>query len=62
MRTRVGYAGGSTRNPTYHSLGDHTETVQIDFDPTKVSYEKLLEVLLQPYEIEWVIDLSTMGS
>jgi peptide-methionine (S)-S-oxide reductase len=31
-------------NPTYHSLGDHTETVQIDFDPTKVSYEKLLEV------------------
>jgi peptide-methionine (S)-S-oxide reductase len=36
--------GGSTANPTYHSLGDHTETVQIDFDPTRVSYEKLLTV------------------
>jgi methionine-S-sulfoxide reductase len=44
VRTRVGYAGGSTTNPTYHSLGDHTETVQIDFDPTKISYEQLLGV------------------
>ena len=30
-------------NPTYHNLGDHTETIQIDYDPTKISYEKLLE-------------------
>jgi peptide-methionine (S)-S-oxide reductase len=44
VRTRVGYAGGSTTNPTYHGLGDHTESVQIDFDPTRVSYEKLLTV------------------
>ena len=44
MRTRVGYAGGSTKNPTYHNLGDHTEAIQIDFDPTKISYEQLLEV------------------
>lgn len=44
VRTRVGYAGGTKRNPTYHDLGDHTESIQIDFDPTVVSYEKLLDV------------------
>jgi methionine-S-sulfoxide reductase len=31
-------------NPTYHTRSDHAETVQIDFDPTKISYERLLEV------------------
>lgn len=44
VRTRVGYAGGTKKNPTYHDLGDHTETVQIDFDPQVISYEKLCEV------------------
>jgi len=40
----VGYAGGTRANPTYHSLGDHTETLQIDYDPERISYEKLLEL------------------
>jgi peptide-methionine (S)-S-oxide reductase len=40
----VGYAGGTGENPTYHDLGDHTETVQIDYDPNQVSYEDLLDV------------------
>ncbi len=31
-------------------------------DDVDMATKKLLEVLLQPYEIEWVIDLSTMGS
>jgi peptide-methionine (S)-S-oxide reductase len=31
-------------NPTYHHLGDHTETVEIDFDPAVISYEQLLEI------------------
>lgn len=44
VRTRVGYAGGLKRNPTYHDLGDHTETVQIDFDPTAIGYRQLLDV------------------
>jgi peptide-methionine (S)-S-oxide reductase len=44
VRTRVGYAGGTTESPTYHNLGDHTETIQIDYDPTLVSYEQLLEI------------------
>ncbi len=40
--TRVGYAGGTTPEPTYHSLGDHTEVVQVDYDPQTLSYETLL--------------------
>lgn len=44
VRTRVGYAGGRTPQPTYQSLGDHTETVQVDYDPGQLSYEELLEV------------------
>jgi peptide-methionine (S)-S-oxide reductase len=44
VRTRVGYAGGTTKDPTYYNLGDHTETIQIDYDPTQVSYEELLNV------------------
>ena len=44
VRTRVGYAGGTKENPTYRSLGDHTETIQIDYDPTVISYEELLDV------------------
>lgn len=44
IRTRVGYAGGSKVNPTYHSLGDHTETVDIDYDPSQTDYSKLLKI------------------
>jgi len=44
VRTRVGYTGGTTEDPTYHNLGDHTETVQVDYDPTRVSYAELLDV------------------
>ena len=44
MRTRVGYAGGGTDNPTYYNLSDHSETIQIDYDPAVISYEDLLEV------------------
>jgi peptide-methionine (S)-S-oxide reductase len=39
----VGYAGGTKHNPTYHDLGDHSETVQIDYDPSKITYQELLD-------------------
>jgi peptide-methionine (S)-S-oxide reductase len=42
LRTRVGYAGGSKLNPTYRSMGDHTETTQVDFDPARISYREIL--------------------
>jgi peptide-methionine (S)-S-oxide reductase len=44
VRTRVGYAGGTKRNPQYHSLGDHTEVVQIEYDPDRLTYRDLLGV------------------
>ena len=43
VRTRVGYAGGTTPDPNYHNIGDHIETIQIDFDPKKISYEQIVE-------------------
>ncbi len=44
IRTRVGYAGGTTDAPTYHAMGDHSEAIQIDFDPSVISYEQICEV------------------
>jgi len=44
VRTRVGYAGGTKANPTYYDLGNHTETVQVDYDPSRISYADLLKV------------------
>ncbi|XP_067011750.2 peptide methionine sulfoxide reductase [Anabrus simplex] len=43
IRTRVGYAGGSKVNPAYRSLGDHTESIDIDYDPNEITYQKLLD-------------------
>ena len=43
-----GYTDGRTRNPSYEQVSSgvtgHTEAVEVKFDPSKVSYEKLLEV------------------
>ncbi len=50
VRTRVGYAGGTTEHPTYRSIGDHSETVEVDFDPTRVSYGELLEVFWKSHD------------
>jgi peptide-methionine (S)-S-oxide reductase len=44
IRTRAGYTGGDRLNPTYENIGDHTESVQVDFDPARVSYQQLLQV------------------
>ena len=44
IRTRAGYAGGAKLNPTYHDLGDHSESLQVDFDPVRISFEELLEL------------------
>ena len=48
IATVSGYMGGKTRNPTYEQVSTgrtgHAEVLQIEYDPKKVSYEKLLEV------------------
>jgi peptide-methionine (S)-S-oxide reductase len=48
VATTSGYIGGTTANPTYQqvtsNIGGHTEAVKIDFDPSKVSYARLVEI------------------
>lgn len=48
--TRVGYAGGTTGSPTYYNLGDHSEAVQIVFDPSRVSYNELLDIFWESHD------------
>jgi peptide-methionine (S)-S-oxide reductase len=54
VSTAVGYSGGDTENPAYKEVCSgstgHTEVVEIEFDPTAVSYEALLDVLLQIHD------------
>jgi len=42
-----GYTGGTSKNPTYknYASGGHLEAVEIVYDPTKITYNKLLDVL-----------------
>jgi peptide-methionine (S)-S-oxide reductase len=60
IRTRVGYTGGDKANPTYYSLGNHTESLQVDFDPSRLSYQQLLDIFwashdpsAQPYSTQY---------
>ena len=48
VSTKVGYSGGTIANPTYQQVCSHgtkhVETVQVDYDPRKTTFKKLLEV------------------
>ena len=52
--TRVGYTGGSFPNPSYKDVCSdgtgHAEAVEVDYDPTKVSYEQLLNVFWENHD------------
>jgi peptide-methionine (S)-S-oxide reductase len=54
VSTSVGYMGGHTEDPTYGDVctgsTGHAETVQIIYDPTKISYEKLLETFWNKHD------------
>ncbi|HMT19129.1 MAG TPA: peptide-methionine (S)-S-oxide reductase MsrA [Candidatus Saccharibacteria bacterium] len=39
-----GYAGGTTKNPTYENIGDHAEVIQITYDPSLITLATLLEI------------------
>jgi peptide-methionine (S)-S-oxide reductase len=49
-----GFAGGTTENPTYREVctetTGHAEVTEIEFDPAKISYAKLLEVFWQAHD------------
>ena len=45
VRTRAGYAGGSKPDPSYYALGDHTEVLQLEYDPETIDYGELLEIV-----------------
>ncbi len=54
ISTSVGYMGGHTENPTYSDVCSgntgHAETVQITFDPTVISYQKLLDIFWNKHD------------
>lgn len=51
LKTEVGYAGGSTDNPTYQEVctgnTGHAEVIYIEFDPQVLSYQKLVELFFR---------------
>ncbi|MCA9242814.1 MAG: peptide-methionine (S)-S-oxide reductase MsrA [Phycisphaerales bacterium] len=54
VNTDVGYAGGKLDEPTYKDVctdrTGHAEVVQIEYDPAKISYEKLLDVFWKSHD------------
>jgi peptide-methionine (S)-S-oxide reductase len=48
IATRAGYIGGNTEKPTYKDVcaddTGHAEAVEIEYDPTQISYDQLLNV------------------
>ncbi len=54
VSTRVGYAGGRTKNPSYEEVCSgrtgHAEAVEITYDPSKISYEELLLTFWQYHD------------
>ncbi|HLF70155.1 MAG TPA: peptide-methionine (S)-S-oxide reductase MsrA, partial [Actinomycetota bacterium] len=54
VSTSVGYSGGTTEHPTYKEVctgrTGHAETVEVVFDPARVSYDDLLNVFWDEHD------------
>ena len=50
VNTRVGYTGGDVPNATYRNHGSHAEAIEIEYDPTRISYRDLLEFFFQIHD------------
>jgi peptide-methionine (S)-S-oxide reductase len=54
ISTRVGYTGGQTASPSYKEVctdrTGHAEAVEVEYDPAKLSYDKLLEVFWENHD------------
>jgi peptide-methionine (S)-S-oxide reductase len=54
ISTKVGYLGGTMKNPTYHDVctgrTGHAEVVQVEYDPARVTYDDLLTVFWENHD------------
>jgi len=50
ISTRVGYTGGTVANATYRNHDGHAEAIEIIFDPSQITYRKLLELFFQIHD------------
>jgi peptide-methionine (S)-S-oxide reductase len=50
LSTRVGYSGGDVPNATYRNHGTHAEAIEIEFNPTVISYRQILEFFFQIHD------------
>jgi peptide-methionine (S)-S-oxide reductase len=50
ISTRVGYTGGNVANATYRNHEGHAEAIEIIFDPSRISYRRLLELFFQIHD------------
>ena len=50
VSTRVGYTGGDVANATYRNHGTHAEGIEIMFDPTQITYRRMLEFFFQIHD------------
>ncbi|HZJ01736.1 MAG TPA: peptide-methionine (S)-S-oxide reductase MsrA [Gemmatimonadaceae bacterium] len=54
LSTAVGYLGGTLENPTYHDVCSgrtgHAEVVQVDYDPSRITYDDLLTVFWENHD------------
>jgi len=50
VRTRVGYAAGTTPDVNYKNIGDWMEAIQVDYDPSVVRYEDLLAIFFAEHD------------
>jgi len=60
MSTRNGWMGGHGENPTENDSGGHAETVEVVFQPERLSYRGLLEVFFQVHRAD--LSESVVGS
>ena len=50
ISTRVGYSGGDTPDATYRDHGNHAEAIEVVFDPSMITYRRLLEFFFQIHD------------
>lgn len=50
ITTRVGYAGGTTKNPSYRNIGNHIECIDLKFNTEIITIEKILDLFFKSHD------------